>query len=500
MRTNGTLIAVSRSRISYDLGLSLSIFVLASLAAGRIYRWPFDDEVFTLQVIARYPFVDLAKRLLNGMDVHPPLSYMLFSVGFHAGMSAQQLRWISLACTAGGLGIWHWLTLESIDDGRPLPVAARLLIAMLFGLSPMALSQGDALRWYPPLTLLSAITFLVYLRSDRWYLSGVSLGLAADVESLAIVLLFAIVVHRYLFDRKIRWREDATFALTTGISAIPSLITFVNILEQHSVAPQLTAGLSRRLLDTGLGFFGGVTLGLPQAWVVLLAAIATGYSTYFAIVFAKKNRFAQRILCLTLVVAAEDALLTLAGLSEPRAFLFLTPMITSVAAIGLAAAMVSLPELSAYMYALPLVASLFVIGSLRRTTTPFKRNSAIPFDEVIDFVKTNERGYTVILTSDLTVAFSFSEPGICAELYQPWDSQWREPRCGGMDRIETVIVVKGAPLNEQDLGWRAGMARATFDKQLLARAHFGRDDDAGLKSRLTGVRLSPAILDAALYR
>jgi hypothetical protein len=488
-------------RAAYDLGLSVSIFIFASLAAGRIYRWPFDDEVFTLRIIARYPLVELTRRLLNAIDVHPPLSYVLFALGRYAGMGASQLRWMSISFTAGALAIWHWLSLESIYAKAQLSAATRILISMLFGLTPMAVSQGDALRWYPLLALLSSVTFLTYLLAgSRWYLCGISLGLAADAETLAVLVLLPIAVERYCFRRKIDWREDGAFAVLTGTFALPSIITFINIARYHPISPQTTPGLLRRVFDTALGLFGGLTLGVSQVWLAVIGAIAIFYFAYQAIAFSRENELAQRILRLALVLAIEAGILALAGLSEPRVFLFATPMMTSVMAIGFVAATLSSPELSAFMYALPFVVSLFVIGGLRRTTTPFKRNSAIPFDEVVDFVRTNQRGYTVVLTSDATVATSVDAPDLCADFYQSWSHSWSEPRCDKNDRINTVIVIKGSPLNEQDISWRDGMSTAISGKQLIAGAHFGRDDDAALKSRLTHTQLSSAILEASLYR
>ncbi len=140
----------------------------------------------------------------------------------------------------GGLAIWHRLTLESIASAH-VSSATRILIAFMFGLIPMAVSQGDALRWYPVLAFMSAVTFFAYLLGGRrWYLCGIPLGLAADTESLAILLFLAIAVERWAFQRRFEWREDVTFAALTGIIALPSVITFVNILRFHPVSQQLT--------------------------------------------------------------------------------------------------------------------------------------------------------------------------------------------------------------------------------------------------------------------
>jgi hypothetical protein len=36
-----------------------------------------------------------------------------------AGTPVAGLRWVSTACTAGALAIWHWLTLRSLDEPVP---------------------------------------------------------------------------------------------------------------------------------------------------------------------------------------------------------------------------------------------------------------------------------------------------------------------------------------------------------------------------------------------
>ena len=38
----------NRRRLNHDLLLSVATFALVALAAGRIYRFPFDDEITTL--------------------------------------------------------------------------------------------------------------------------------------------------------------------------------------------------------------------------------------------------------------------------------------------------------------------------------------------------------------------------------------------------------------------------------------------------------------------
>lgn len=483
----------------FDISLAVFIFVLVSIGSGRIYRFPFDDEVFTLKLISDLRIGELARYLLNGNDTKPPLSYLLFSSALMVGTPLVALRWISIACTAGALAIWHWLTLSSLDE--PVPDSMRLLIALLFGLTPMAVSQGDALRWYPLFTLTVAVTFLIYLRSShRWFLSAITLGLSADTCFLAILPLSALLVHRYVIERKFRWSEDLRFFLIGGVVGSPGAVTFINILHGGWPSDEFTPGILRRIFDTSLGFFGAVTLGLSQAWIVVIATVATVYLARSALGTPIRSS-ANRLCVLVLVTASAAAIFTMVGLSKPRAYLYLTPMFSALTAIGLMQAIRSAPRLGAAAYATLIVASTCVLSNLRASDTPFKRNSVIPFSNVVDFVKTNQRGKTVLLTSDPTVFYSLANaPDICTAEFEWWSSHWNYAACVPSKQNDTVIVVKGAPLNESDPQWTNAVSKITGVKKVVAEAHFGRDDDAHLKARLTGVPLPINILHGIIYR
>jgi len=62
----------------FDLTVMAFLFVSVSIMAGRVWRFPFDDEIATLskiepeaarEIIATFPATD---------DIHPPFSYLLF--------------------------------------------------------------------------------------------------------------------------------------------------------------------------------------------------------------------------------------------------------------------------------------------------------------------------------------------------------------------------------------------------------------------------------------
>lgn len=489
---------------NYDPILSATTLVLVALAAGRVNRFPFDDEITTLWSMKVLSKGTGAARLWNIMsEMNPPLFRLIFYAGSTAGLNTSSLRWISLICTASAVASWHWITLDSLGESNQ-PMSNRLLIAIFFGLTPLAISQGDALRWYPPLALAIAIAFLIYLASSRrWFLSGIAFGVAADTGFIAICPFLAVVVHRWLVERKFRWCEDGGFLLLTGLFATPGFISLVELIRYRGFggvkAIHYTPNVLRRVMETSLGFFGGVTLGLSQAWLVALAIVATSWLGYRALNW-ETNQRAARLRDVVLITAAFGAMFTLAGISEPRIYLFLGPMISAVAAIGFAYAMTLSPGLAAASYALLIVVSIAVVANLRASDTPFKRNAAIPYAEVMEFVRANQSGKTIVVTSDAVTEYSLlGAPDICIERFVSSANAWLSARCED-GQSDTVIVVKDAPPDDDDPVWRERTAEITVGKSVVAEAHFGRDKDAGLKNRLTGSRLPSSLVDAIVFR
>ncbi len=71
-------------------------------------------------------------------------------------------------------------------------------------------------------------------------------------------------------------------------------------------------------------------------------------------------------------------------------------------------------------------------------------------------------------------------------------------------RYDTVIAVTGHNSNPDDAPdaktFALGLAKLLQGRQKAATIHAGFDNDAALKSRLTGVALTPTILTVDLYR
>jgi hypothetical protein len=103
----------------FDLTTTALLFVSVSLMAGRVWRFPFDDEIATLskiepdaarQFIATFPATD---------DIHPPLLYLIFyglrQLGRRGHAALQFVHDLGGACTVSDPGS----ELASLPRERP---------------------------------------------------------------------------------------------------------------------------------------------------------------------------------------------------------------------------------------------------------------------------------------------------------------------------------------------------------------------------------------------
>jgi hypothetical protein len=115
-----------------DLASSAGLFFCASIMAGRIWRFPFDDELIALSPIERsHSAIELLSFYLKGGDIHPPLSFLWFYGLHHWGLSEASMRIGSVAMTAFSLGLFHLIALVLLTrrNGEPVvclvPAGAR---------------------------------------------------------------------------------------------------------------------------------------------------------------------------------------------------------------------------------------------------------------------------------------------------------------------------------------------------------------------------------------
>ena len=172
----------------FDLAAMAFLFVSASVMAGRVWRFPFDDEIATLSKIE----ADAARELLANFpatdDIHPPFSYLIFLGLRQLGLSDAGMRLCSLFMTWAALALCQILVLNWLSwrtDGEKLPSPTRIVAVVIFGLMPLAVSQGDALRWYPVFTVLMTL-FVVTFRTKQYLILLIAMPTAARLSSRPI--------------------------------------------------------------------------------------------------------------------------------------------------------------------------------------------------------------------------------------------------------------------------------------------------------------------------
>ena len=299
---------------------------------SRVWRFPFDDEIYTLSLIENNSAIKVVLDTVGG-DVHPPLSYLLF-LGLHRlGLSEPAMRLCSLAMTAFSLMLFHLLALTLVGrrNQRAVAVSTRLIAVLLFGLCPLAVSQGDALRWYPLFAMLISLFVTLYIAGSNsaarlW--SAVPLGIAASTNFLTAIVIPPFALYRYGLQRQFRARFDVAYWLVVLLFASLGIFSaywlFVNNLD--TAGTQLNNGIIRAAMTDVLGFFGGNALGISQAWII----VPTVAISAIAVFSVTDRREPANPVHLILLMLAAPALIVLLGFAKPRSFLYLAPALAAV--------------------------------------------------------------------------------------------------------------------------------------------------------------------------
>ncbi len=487
---------------------SAFLFFCACVMAGRIWRFPFDDEVFTLVLAERHPSaLELMRFILAGGEISPPLSYLLFHALFHMGWSEAAMRLCSVAMTALSLVPVQLLTLGIISrrSGSPVGTSTRLIAVLLFGLSPLAIGQGDAIRWYPLFALLFALFLTLYLaganRAAR-LASAVPLGLAASTSFVAAIVIAPFLLYRHVLERRFRLSFDAPYWLVFAVFASPGIYTAFSIAKNRMGAvavAQFGAGPARAVATNILGFFGGNAVGITQAWIIVPVVAITGLALLREI-DRKHPANPVHLLLLTFVAVA---LMVLPGFGKPRSFLYLAPVLAAILTLFLDRCSTKSPTaLTVLATSLILAASVATIATIEHGTRPFKRNAAIPFEQILDFIRTNEKGNVLIVSSDSVLVWELrradGKEHRCVSRFAV------NPACFLPDRhYDSIFVISGQSDRSSHAGFiarfEAKLAEVTAGRRKVAEMHAGVDRDAALKSRLTKVPLDAFLLSVQLY-
>jgi hypothetical protein len=487
-----------------DVVAAAVLFVVASIAAGRVWRFPFDDEIYTLDLIERMSPLRLVTTFPGQVDVHPPLSYLVFSALQHLGAGAPAMRLASLAMTALALALFHLLALSWMAARRreAIQPASRLIAVVLFGLCPLAIGEGAALRWYPLFAVLIALFTVLYLagRNDAARLcAAAALGLAGSTNILAAAVTLAFAIYRYALQRQFKPAFDAAFWLVAAVFGCVGLYTAGSLVttRRFAFASELGNGVLSGALTDALGFFGGDALGVSQAWIVVPAIAIAALAVYAA--FDRKRPSAPSHFLLLLLATA--ALTVLPGFARPRSFLYLAPVVMLLV-VRYLDRLLRQGHWRRVLTAAALLTAVnaAVIANVGHSTHPFKRNAVIPYRSIFDFIAANGKGRVLVMSTDPVVAWELRrQAGLCASYFIA------ERACFAADaRYDAIFVVHGHSDKASDPVFIAraaeALTRLLAGRQRLATLPAGRDEDAALKSRLTGVPLEEAILTVDLYR
>jgi hypothetical protein len=501
-----------------DLMSSIFLFVCASFMAGRVWRFPFDDEADALfKIECCHSPIELLTFYLKGGDIHPPVSQLLFYELQHLGMSEAAMRLCSIAMTALALAFFHLIALALVArrSGEVVSLTSRLIAVLLFGLSPLAIGQGDAIRWYPLFAMLVSLFVTLYLFSRNetarlW--SSIPLGLAASTNFLAIIVFAPFALYRYGLQRQFRASFDFTFWLVVLLFAGCGIISAYSIFGPRFnvvMQSQLDSSVVQAVMSDVLGFFGGYALGISQAWIIVPAVVFCAVAAFSEI---DRTQPANPVhLFLLMLVAA--AMMVLPGFSKPRSFLYLAPVVAVLLTLfldrqvrrGQTGRVVLLS-------ALILAPSFGVIANIKFGAHPFKRDLVIPYQSIVDFIQINERGSVLVISTD---------PVIPWELRQQHDST--DDRCatyflsegpftvgavarclGSGRRYDSIFVITGHSDKSADAAFmqmfHSAVETLIAGRQKMATMHAGVDEDADMKSFLTGVPLDKYILTVDFYK
>lgn len=471
------------------IGISFGL----ALVCHRVGRPPFDDEVLTLNAIDGKSYGAIARFYLDGGDVQPPLSFLWFRLLQSLDLSLAVQRALSFALAAAGFAfvldlVWRRLPRRSLG--------AELLTLALFLGAPLLYGAGDALRWYPLFTFLTAASLWCVFVAGRPTLTGaVLLGLAADTAYLAVLPALAYAIWRYAVERRLDPVRDLGFWLLTGLVAVPGLVSF---FAAHDVLTSQFATSS--VMSFGMdivGLAGGTILGLTQSVLAipLLLVLAIGLWSAFA---APGRGYGGDIRGFGGLLMAGVFLLAVLGHDKPRSFLFALPWLCAVASLGGAAWRRPLGLAGPAMAASAVVVAFLMLAG-PYNDRPFRRAAVVPVDAIVDYVRAQAAHRTLIVSTEPVSGYRLAagaDPATRCVYVRALGGPCR-PKAG--DDFATVIVIDDGSLARDGETARL-VADFAGGRPPLESRRFGLDRDAALKSWLTGMAFTDYLVQVSVYR
>ena len=458
------------------------VFLVASLYAGRVLRQPFDDEVYTLNLVDNTSVREIAHAAVTGLDVHPLGAYLPFAMLRVLGLPDWGLHAASLVVSALAAALSAAIVLRLAERplGRAPSSAEGVLLGLATGLAPLLIAQGDVLRWYPLFALLTLGAVVLLLRGAS-LTAALLLGASASVNVIGFVNFAAIAAVVATCARAGGPRRMLAMTPVFAIAALPGAINLGFVLSKGMGADNLVSlPMAAMLMVTG--FLGGQSLGIVQSVPVLVAVVAACVLARRQPWRALSDDLAWRTVAALFAVAMA---LTFAGLWKPRSVMYLAPLSCGIVVMLLLAARGLRPATRTAALVAVVLAQLVVLPNLRGNDTPFKRSTTVAVANVIGLLEANDARHASIWSIDPAISRAARRhlPQACVA-----ETDEQAERCPEADRIVLVLGhSSSAGLPE------AFLARAA--QRLGADAHrvevpFGLDEEAALKSWLSGVPLS----------
>jgi hypothetical protein len=119
--------------------------------------------------------------------------------------------------------------------------------------------------------MLSIALYLAPREGPHRLWSAIALGLAASTDFSAVLVVAPLMFYRYALERHFRWLFELIYwaitAVAAGIGLCSAYWIFANVTSVVGIV--FNGDILQSILTDALGFFGGDTLGIAQAWIVL---------------------------------------------------------------------------------------------------------------------------------------------------------------------------------------------------------------------------------------
>jgi hypothetical protein len=228
------------------------------------------------------------------------------------------------------------------------------------------------------------------------------------------------------------------------------------------------------------------------------AVIITAIAVFSAINRIRPSEPAHLLLLMLIAIAP----LPLAGFGKPRSFLYLAPVIGVLLTLFFDEEVRhGRPGRVLALISLLLAGSVGAITNINFGTHPFKRNSVIPYQNILNFISDNAKGSLLVVSTDPVVSWLLRAPSSdrCADYFLA-----ARLCLNGGRHYDSIVVISGHSNQSENavaMGRFAQMVTdATANRSKVATFGAGLDEDASLKTRLTGVALEKTILTVDLYR